>query len=322
MIMAIEDYVVALRGFHIYDCAVRSRRIYSFVGIQIERGDLEPDKRLVTFFPDERVGNKVGVSEYTGFRSPKLVIARKPKEQALMVARDGTVGVLGGGDDGMEKSIPMGNDDLPISSTVHALAAIDGHVYAAGGWRSVCYRESAGHWISLRKTLPPPTEASQPNSGFSGIDGFNAKDIYCAGGYGDVWRFDGKQWRQCPVQTNILLSAVCCAGDGNVYIAGQNGSILKGRENKWKLIHKGELSLPFKDIVWYQDRLWCTSDYGIWQVVNDKLMDADLPPEVRVCAGNLSVGDGVLLLAGMYGAAVFDGKKWEILVDPIGASKS
>ncbi len=239
-----------------------------------------------------------------------------------MVAIDGTACVLGSGESDMEQPIPIGRSNSPIVSNVGALATIDGHVYATGGWRSVCYRESANHWVSLRKNLPLPTDETVFDVGFDGIDGFNAKDIYCAGSYGDVWRFDGDRWLQCPIPTNLLLSTVCCASDGNVYIGAQSGSVIKGRENKWKLIHRGQMSLPFKDIVWYQDRLWCTSDYGIWQVVNDELIEADLPPEIRVCAGNLSVGDGVLLLAGMYGAAVFDGKKWEILVDPIMANKS
>ena len=32
-------------------------------------------------------------------------------------------------------------------------------------------------------------------------------------------------------------------------------------------------------------------------------------------AGHLAVGDGVMVIAGMYGAALHDGKEWQTLVD-------
>ncbi len=111
----------------------------------------------------------------------------------------------------------------------------------------------------------------------------------------------------------MYIHNVCCAGDDYVYVGMQSGSVLRGRENTWELIHTGTLTLPFKDIVWFAGKVWCTSDYGVWTIDNGKLTDADIPVLAHSCSGNLSVGDGVMLLAGRYGAAVFDGKSWEQL---------
>lgn len=115
--------------------------------------------------------------------------------------------------------------------------------------------------------------------------------------------------------SNAWISTVCCGGDGRVYISGYEGLTFVGRENKWKKIHDGGISLGFKNMVWYDDRVWCTNDYGIWTIYKDKLLKAnDLPAEIAVCAGHFAVGDGVLLLAGLGGAAFLENGTWRTLV--------
>jgi len=167
-------------------------------------------------------------------------------------------------------------------------------------------------WESLigdRSTLPLPPKVDGPFSdgGFDAIAGFSETDIYCVGGKGDAWRYDGTRWQVCPVGTDMQFWSVCCAGDGLVYIGMQSGSVLRGRENDWEVIHQDEMTLPFKDMVWFDGKVWCTSDYGLWVIENGQLSEADVPPGVKACSGNLSVGDGLMLLAGMYGASVYGG---------------
>lgn len=320
-----DHYDEAFSGFQIFDCAVRTKEIYSFVLVDLgrTRKNYEPDKRLVTYFKNYQGGpqeynNKplLNWQQYTGFPRPKLAISRTPKEQAVMVASDGSVAVLGAGYNDMEQAIPLSKDG-PLYSDMGALATIDGRVYAAGGWRHVCYRDAANHWVPIRHNLPDPTTKMNSDVGFDAIDGFNAEDIYCVGGRGDAWRFNGKRWHQCALPTNMLLENVCCAGDGYVYIGMQSGCVMRGREDKWQIIHEGHLTLPFSDMVWFDGRVWCTSDYGIWMIEDGKFIEPNLPPEVRACSGNLSVADGVMLLAGMYGATVYDGKTWTRLISPM-----
>jgi hypothetical protein len=317
-----EDFIRSFQGYYIVDCAVRSKSVFSFIAFENADDGDKAQKRMINYFADRTSENNIGVSQYSGFIRPKLAISRIPKEQALMVSSDGGVAVLGGGDDDMEQSIPMGGPDQPLYTSAHGVVTIDGYVYTVGGWRGVCRRIGPNQWESVgdRTTLPVPKRNSfgSNDEGFKAIDGFSVNDIYCAGGRGDAWRFDGNRWYQCALPTNMILENVCCAGDGYVYIGMQSGSVMRGRENSWEIIHKGEFTLPFKDMVWFDNRVWCTSDYGIWTIEDGKLIEPDLPAEVRSCSGNLSVGDGVMLLAGMYGATVYDGKVWTPLIRPIG----
>ncbi|WP_348945689.1 hypothetical protein ABHF33_03625 [Chitinibacter sp. FCG-7] len=313
-----DTYSEAFDGFFIYDCALRSSG-YCFILVETTKNnnDREPNKRIVGYFPDYEGQPVISWHEYRGFENPHLVIASSPKEQAVMVGLSGAVAVLGSGESAMQDYIPGGDEQQPIFGTASACTSINGYLYVAGGWRHVAKRVDANQWLAIhdRRSMPHPTSKNgSSDGGFNGISAFSEEDIYCVGGKGDVWRFDGKKWHQCPMPTNMRLWSVCCAGDGFVYIGAQSGSIIKGRGNNWKVIHQGDLTLPFKDMVWFDNKLWSTSDYGLWTVENDQLIESDLPSDVIACSGNLAVGYGKLLLAGLHGATVYDGKKWERLV--------
>ncbi|UOD33457.1 hypothetical protein INH39_18945 [Massilia violaceinigra] len=81
----------------------------------------------------------------------------------------------------------------------------------------------------------------------------------------------------------MSLESIRCAGDGKVYIGADGGTVYQGRAEHWERIHRGDLTLSCRDM--------------------------------RICSGHLSVGDGVMLLAGVYGAALHDGKDWQIIID-------
>jgi hypothetical protein len=63
-------------------------------------------------------------------------------------------------------------------------------------------------------------------------------------------------------------------------------------------------------MVWYQDKVWCSSEYGIWTITDEQVEEANIPENCSAKAGYLSVGDGLLLIASDTGAAYFDGLKW------------
>jgi hypothetical protein len=316
MILSDLEIKENIDGYFFYDCAVRDKESFSFLMFESIDDAANGRRRLINYFPNDPEGDRIGKMELTGFSRPIMAASLYPKNQSVVVASDCTVCVQGGGDGGMERPIPNGDElSAGVLRACFNLATIDGYIHAVGPWRTVCKRIGPNHWESLvgdRSTLPkPPRRGSSTDGGFDAIAGFHSNDLYCVGGKGDAWRYDGQRWYQCVVPTNMYFRSVCCAGDGFVYIGMQSGSVMRGREDSWEIIHRDEMTLAFKDMVWYGDKVWCTSDYGLWVIEEGKLKEADVPPEVKACSGNLSVGDGVMLLAGMYGATVFDGRNWQ-----------
>ncbi|MCG8426034.1 MAG: hypothetical protein MI754_01600 [Chromatiales bacterium] len=321
-----ENFDKFFRGFHFVDCAVRDRYTIYLLGrkeYDLAEGEEDPDeadvpKRLLNVLLDEPENDRYGSTLLTGFRIINVQVSQVPKPQAVAVDYPGQVFVMGSGDDNMENEVPYDDEKGPRRGGMIKLRNIDGYVYAAGGRRSICRREGPNHWVPMWQNMPRPKVKRRVDShdyGFEDVDGFDLNDLYAVGGQDDVWHYDGSLWKQIPFPSNMTLRNVCCGGDGQVYIGAQNGNVFRGRGNKWKHIHDGGLSFYFTDMVWFQDKVWCTSDYGLWAIENDKLERAAVPDWVNSCAGNLSAGDGILVVAGMYGAAMHNGTDWELLVD-------
>lgn len=295
----------------VYDCAVIDRYHCSFILFnQVPEDDGNRVLGTVRFGE----GGYWDASKYTGFVFPMLGVAPNLGKTSVMLGRLSGVAVHGDAGDEMWPNIPK-SPAGPVKTSPSNVATIDGKLYVCAGWRHVCYLNDGKEWVSIRNNLMDPPAKKVTDYGFAAIAGFSANDIYAAGGEGDLWRFDGQLWRQCQVPTNMAMESLCCAGDGNVYVGLQSGGLMRGREDEWEVIHEDRMSVPFKDMVWYQDQLWCTSEYGLWTVGKDgKLVNADAPSLATACAGNLSAADGILMVAGLNGAAIHDGSEWHRLL--------
>ncbi|WP_426338228.1 WD40/YVTN/BNR-like repeat-containing protein [Pseudoduganella sp. S-14] len=326
MKLDLESYEEYFKGYFITDCVVRNKNIIYFVVQQEDDGDDDsPAPMTGIVMCIEKPGAQPWSHVlFKGMRRLLAGVSFVSKEQFVGVTINGRVYSLGSGEKGFEhdlkgvdsKQLKEQNasaEQYLLRGAISKLRTIDGRLYVCGLGRTVIHRIEKNEW-HYHLDFPKNKHFLDP-VGFEDIDGFSEKDIYAVGGKGDVWHFDGVQWKQIAFPSNMDLWAVCCAGDGEVYIGAESGTVFKGRNNKWKMISRGDMSLPFKDMVWYQGKVWCTSDYGLWVIEKDKVHQADVPASVSSCSGHLSVGDGVMLLAGMYGAALHNGEEWKRIID-------
>ena len=287
-----------------------------------ENSDIDPDylpKRLVAFFRDEPLESQWYFGQVIGF--PYLIsgFSELPDNESVYVSMEGGVVTS----EGVENKIPSGKQG-PKRGAIKRLRTIDGYLYFCGGNRSVGKRLGRNQWENLCINLPKDTHKSAYlTMGFKDIDGFAADDIYCAGGQADVWHYNGATWRQIQLPTNIDLESLVCAGDGQVYISGEQGLTFVGRGDHWQAIPNTVNSmLPFKDMVWYEDRVWCTNSHGTWTIYKDRfnryqMEKQSLPGKMHVYSGSLSARDGVLLLAGPNGAAFLENGQWTVIYNRI-----
>jgi len=332
MIGTLDEYKRMLQGFFFTDCVVRSRNIFSFVMSQwlteqvIEEWEEQDrdidlrDKRIVHFARKEPHGSQWSGGQYEEWDTIIGGAASLPKEQFIGIQAFGDAYgcVIGSGEDYVDDPIPNWRDGGPDRGTISKIKTIEGYAWYCGGGRSVGKRLGRGQWLAHTLAIPVSADPSETGEGFRDMDAFNAEDIYAVGGHGDVWHYDGQHWRQLAFPSNTFLFSVCCAQDGQVYIAGYQGVVFAGRGDRWRKIHSGGLiALPFVDMVWYEDRVWCTNENGFWTIHDDQLhYVSDLPAEISVCAGNLSVNDGVMLVAGVGGAAFCEKGQWHSIILP------
>ncbi|NHZ40892.1 hypothetical protein [Massilia aquatica] len=318
MIITSEQHEKYFDGYIVVDCAVRSKEIIYF-SLCEDISQMDDEEDLDEIWPNRRIVYYVGTApkelqwgnvNFDSSDDYHLCIARLPQEKLIAIEDEGQVYSLGSGSQGMEKRLGDWIEGGILRGAVIRCRTIDGYPYLAGGGRTVAMRKDRNNFVPLMQGLPYDDDEDFEVAGFEDIDGFSSNDIYCVGGEGDVWHFDGTAWSQVQFPSNIDLNSVCCAGDGEVYISGYQGTTFKGRGNKWKQIYKGEMTIPFKDLVWHGDRVWCTNDYGLWQILDGKLSVAQVDSEITVGSGHLSSYAGILLLAGHSGAAYNENGIW------------
>ncbi len=323
MLITTAAFQRCLSGFTITDCVVRRRDVFYFVAVStydtddVPPPDADRTTRVVVYFCADAPADRWQKATYAGLNGLLAGAALSPSEQFIGVDGDGQVLAMGSGARGLERPIPRARSGPRRGGVRRVRALLDGRAYASTGSRGLGRRDGPDTWVTLCDSLvfDPDPGASSLAYGFDDFDAFAPDDIYCVGGEGDVWHFDGRALHPIEIPTNARLEAVCCAGDGSVYVGAARGSVWKGRGDTWRLLHQGDLTLPFKDMVWFHDRVYCTSDYGLWEIQGDAVRASAVPPEVKVCSGNLSVADGVMLLAGVFGAAYHDGSGWTPMFD-------
>ncbi|ALN58682.1 hypothetical protein GLE_3336 [Lysobacter enzymogenes] len=311
-----EVFARRFLGYNIVGCAIRNRDLMYFIAREDytqrpdwkSTGDDPADsalkRRVISYSRNKPEDAQWGNGVLTGFDRTDCGVSLLPREQLVVASISGQVYAVGSGEAGKETSLPR--DETSRRGSLLKLKTIAGRLYMCGGNRTVAIRRGKDDWQWLTASLPFDIKTELYSAGFQDIDGFAEDDIYAAGGDGDVWHYDGARWRRIDFPTNLPLRTVCCAGDGRVYVSGYEGATFVGRGDRWRKLDAPPISLPFSDTVWHEGRVWASNDYGVWWISHDGIERADLDPAISACAGRISARDGVLLLAGFYGAAILE----------------
>ena len=164
--------------------------------------------------------------------------------------------------------------------TPDEIRTIGKHAYVTGMHRSVFRCDGVDKWVRIDRdvftyTVMAREEIIKRPYGFKSIHGFSEDDIYAVGYEGEIWHYNGQSWRPISSITNVLLHSVLCAPDGYVYISGELGMLLRGRNDAWKCLHK-ESGCEFQSIAWFRDQLYVgmirSSGRGaLYKLENDEL---------------------------------------------------
>lgn len=196
--------------------------------------------------------------------------------------------------------------------TWRSMAEIDGDVYVCGMDRMVAVRRGKLNWKALNA---PPAKDDKLIIGFESIDGFSSKDLYAVGWQGEIWQRKGTKWRQIDSPVSVVLTAVCCAADGMVYAVGQNGTMLKGRDDQWTVIDTG-LTENLQDVRDHDGKVYVVTDFYIYELANDTLEAvtlADEDDEPGTCLHLLKAADGLVSL-GQKDVFTLHAGKWQRVV--------
>lgn len=184
---------------------------------------------------------------------------------------------------------------------------IAGSYYAVGMQRQAYKRTAEGRWHAIADA----TGNIASIKSFESIDGFSDSEIYSVGMDGEIWLFDGRNWRPLESPTPVALHWVHCGEDGRVYIVGQLGVALVGRGAHWEFIELGDLRDDLWGVQHFAGKLYVASSKAVYLMHDGQPRKLDLGAEGTGCAGFLTAADGVMWSVGnRHLAYTRDGESW------------
>lgn len=319
-----EDF---FNGWHIVDCCIRDKHLIRVIARKTFTPeetslmmDYEIDTRAIQIQRDSKIENeRCADSLLQEWTKPMVGVSHKPVAQDLIVSSNnkGTVYATGSGHKKLEYISPEGQ--VPATQKI---VTIDGYAYSVGLFRKIYKRVDLGEWEKFNDEGIPDSSAkrikgelqSRSHMGFNDMDGPNENHMYAVGGHGEVFRYDGSRWHRCDFPSNEQLSTVTVAPDGTVYIGGEGGNLWEGKEDTWLQIHRGSSSVLYNDSVWFDNKLWLSSDYQFLILNGDKVERAKFGEQELPFSGHMDARDGLLVIASLHQVYAFDGKEWQCLV--------
>ena len=228
-----------------------------------------------------------------------LCVAKKPEEKLIAVGESGHVFTYVGGTATDEVIEPS-----PVALT--AVGVIEGFPYACGMNRQVYKRLDENKWVAMHA----PSPEHNTITGFQGIAGFSENEIYAVGWKGEIWNWNGSEWINCTSPSDVILTGICCADDGKVYICGQRGQIICGRGDSWKMIDLEYMSEDFWDVIWFENTLYVATMTMLYRLIDNDLVPVDFGSDIPGTFYLLTQSEGVLWSVGSSDVFSFDGEHW------------
>ena len=134
--------------------------------------------------------------------------------------------------------------------------------------RVVLHRNSTGDWSGIG---PGTTDADKGKVvGFEDMCGFSSDEMVAVGWGGEIWVYEAGQWSQKESPTTGNLNAVHCADDGNVYIVGDKGVMIRGRGDDWEMVETARKE-NLTDVVLHKETLFVSTDFHLLKMGEDGL---------------------------------------------------
>jgi hypothetical protein len=228
-----------------------------------------------------------------------MCVVKKPAEKLVVISPQGEVFTYVGGKRTREKISPMPRD-------LRYCGTIDGYAYASGMNRQVYRRFGESEWQAMHA----PESKKGEVSGFEAIDGFDEKEIYAVGWEGEIWQLVKKKWVERSSPVNVILTGVECVPDGIVYICGQTGTLLSGRNDSWEVLEQENLEEDFWDLCWFKKKLYVASMSFLYELHGTQLIPVDFGKDAPDSCYKLTEAGGELWSIGQEDLFSFDGKTW------------
>jgi hypothetical protein len=318
MIFDKKTFDKLFKGFYIIDAAIRNPNRQCYV---LRHKKKSVVRFLFTYNDKEKIEDRYCFKQLPDFSYTTVAYNSHPVAHYIGIELGCRVYRYDADNSVQEDDHPYKIDGSDLVGVVNKVVRIGQTIYSAGFPQRLYKRTENNQWQSLTHDLPVPSDLNSDEAlGFkyfwNDADGFSETNIYTVGGDNEVFHFDGTQWQQIhfPFE-DYKLSTVCCAGDGNVYVSGMGQSLYRWDKQTWTKLKSGASFGWFTDIKWFKGKLYCSDESFLRVLENDELITVkELYPKGAI---DISPDGNYMLVAGRETAHLYDGEKWETVIDSL-----
>jgi hypothetical protein len=195
------------------------------------------------------------------------------------------------------------------------LRYIGKHLYACGTQNQI-HKQVGKKWERMDEGIFSPLK-KQVDRCLNAIDGFSDNDIYAVGDQG-VLNWDGKKWTKLKMPTDFPFYCVLCASNGEVYVGGSGGVLLKGNASKgWiDLSNTSVTNEVFEDMAEFQGKIYITATDELISTNGKTIEKVNVPVKGHKAYYAIDAVPDELWTVGDDCVLQFDGKTWTRHVCP------
>lgn len=279
--------------------------VHTRMGVYV--GRFEPDKRW--YYHDVKaLTAAVTVKKATATEGRRLVALSNEGEVEIYSNKDGT---------STWEKIPDAGLRLGKLGYLRAIREIGDSLFACG-YNDQVYQRKDGQWISLTMLPLRHRDVLKEEPGmFESIDGFSEQNVYTVGLRGQVFHWNGAAWRQIEVNTDEGLNCVRCYGTDEVWIAGDNGTLLKGNAMAgFKDVSAYTDNMAIYSLAKFQGQVYLGTREGLHVYDGQSIQEVDSGLDPEIDTYTVDAVEGALWSVGSKDIVTFDGHTWTRIDHP------
>jgi hypothetical protein len=282
-------------------------RLPEFGYIVLTLDDLSKDRTRHSVLSLWVKGQFAKITE-TAWHAAGLAVLTQPREHAVVVGEGGLAIAYGLRGYLVREQVATGANGPEGRGPLRGVRAIDNKVYVVGMDRQAYLRVAERSWQRIEQGL----YGAQPGNtvGFESVDGYGPTEIYAVGWDGEIWQFDGVHWKQHASPTNLVLTDVCCGGDGSVYACGRRGLLLVGRGSAWTVIDQDVIHEDIWSLAWCGDTLYLSSFEALYAKRGDTIEVVEMEEHDPTTFYKVVAFGNLLWSVGAKDVMAYDGTSW------------
>lgn len=192
-----------------------------------------------------------------------------------------------------------------------------GDALYACGYAGQVYKRQKEKWerfdAGIRDKSPSSLTTIATPLDLIDIHGLHQSDIYIVGSEGFIAHYNGMNWSILPPITRACLYGIFIQSESEVWVAGSNGTILKGNAiNGFRAICRKTLDCDFYSIANFEDEYYIGASDGLYNMRHGKILKVNLPEKI-IEIDSIETKNGTLWALGSKKLIRYDGTTWKLI---------